>query len=131
MPVKYSVSSGGFIQDASATKIDFYIDGELSQPVLESLGAPVYNKNSFTINSAKVAIDSAQIGNFDISIRSYATNGSGEVIQASGTITVVSAGTIVTNLTINNSTIAADRIVRILAKHNSGSPSSNISVTLE
>lgn len=130
MAVKFSIANGGFIQDSVGSKLSFQLDGELFQPLLESVGAPLYNKSSFNISSATLLAD-GQIGQFEVSIRSYNSDGTSEVFHASGTVTVSSAGPLKASLTISNATIASDKVVKILARHISGTPSSNISVTLE
>lgn len=131
MAVKFSAAAGGFIQDAASSKITFEISGELFQPVLEAIGAPVYNKNSFNINTATLVADNAQVGQFTISIVSYDNAGANPVTHTGAVVTVSSAGQLRLSMTINNATIASDRVVKILASHDSGTPSSNISVTLE
>lgn len=130
MAVKFSIANGGFIQDSIGSKLSFQLDGELFQPTLESVGAPLYNAGSFSISTATLIVD-GQVGEFEVSIRSYNGNGTGEVIHAGANVTVSVAGPLKSTMTINNATIASDKVVKILARHISGTPSSNISVTLE
>lgn len=132
MALKFSATNGGFIQDTSMSpKIEFNIFGDISQTLLEPVGAPMYNRTAYTISSAILVVENAEIGSFNVQIVSYNTDGTSATTHISQTITTASAGTVGLSLTLTNATIAADKIVKILVQYVSGSISSNISVTLE
>jgi len=133
MAVRFSVADGGFVQDLSAggAKIEFRVNGQLENPDLEVVGAAAYTDGGFEINTATLAINGGQIGSFNLQVRSADLNGANEVTHISQTIMLGSAGVQGQTLTVGTPTIAANKIIRLYLQYVSGTPSSDISVTLE
>jgi hypothetical protein len=130
MPLKFSVLDGGFVQ-AAPSLIAFRVKGEIENPNLDRLSAPVYNSKSFPITSAILAINNGKIGEFKVEIRSTDLDGTNEVVHISDTLVLTFAGSQGWALTVDVSPIAANKVVDMYVQHITGGFTSDISVTLE
>lgn len=129
MAVKFSVAAGGFIQDRG--KVEFKVQGDIENPNLVPFTSPSYTSTGMTINLATLAINNGQIGTFKIEVRSADLDGTNETTHISGTVTVSSATPQGLALTVGNSTIAANKVIKLYLQYLTGAKSSDISVTLE
>jgi len=133
MAVKFSVVEGGFIQDTSggSNKVEFKVQGDIENPNLVPFTSPSYTSTGMTINLATLAINNGQIGTFKLEVRSADLDGTNETTHISGTVTVSSATPQGLALTVGNSTIAANKVIKLYLQYLTGAKSSDISVTLE
>lgn len=130
MPLKFSVVDGGFVQ-AAPSLVSFAVKGEIENPNLDRVSAPVYNPSSFPITSAVLAINNGSIGQFKVEIRSTDLDGTNEVVHISDTLVLTFAGPQGWALTVDVSPIGADKVVSMYLQYISGGFTSDISVTLE
>jgi hypothetical protein len=126
-----SIISGGSAPSASSRTFEFKVFGSIEDPNLEPISAPSYNPLDFVMNSAILVIENGQIGTFKVYIVSYNTDGTGALIHVGQTITLASSGSSIVSLSFSNTTIPANRIVKLLTQYVSGDKTSNISVLLQ
>lgn len=133
MAVKFSVAEGGFIQDTSggSNKVEFKVQGDIENPNLVPFTSPSYTSTGMTINLATLAINNGQIGTFKLEVRSADLDGTNETTHISGTVTVSTTAPQGLSLTVGNSTISANKVIKLYLQYLTGAKSSDISVTLE
>tara|TARA_R100001086_G_scaffold235262_1_gene158076 strand:- start:1840 stop:2241 length:402 start_codon:yes stop_codon:yes gene_type:complete len=133
MAVKFDVALGGFVQDTDvgASSIEFRVKGPIENPNLEVIAAPTYTSSGFEITTATLSVLEGQAGSFTIEVRSADADGTNEVTHVSETVTIGGTGAYGELLTISNSNIGSDKVVKLFTEYVSGSISSDISVTLE
>jgi hypothetical protein len=131
MALAYSVASGGFIQDtpAGASKYLFPITGELEVPA--GLVLPFqYVKSSFTISSVRAVFRVAGTSTYSITITSTANNGTNLVTHVNNqTITPLAGQTV--SVPVALAAIGADRILKVSITQNSGTPATDVTITVE
>lgn len=124
------IGPGGGSGTASRV-FEFKVYGEIENPVLTPTSAPSYNPVEFNMSSAMLAIENGQVGTFSVYIVSYETNGTGAIIHVSEDVVIATPGSSVVSMSFDNTTIPANRIVKLLTQYVSGGKTSNISVLLQ
>lgn len=130
MAVKYSVASGGFVQDSvAAAKYVFELSGEIDVPV--ALTLPYQHvKSAFTIGSATAVFSTAGSATYTLTVTSTDNAGANSVTHINAqTLTPSSGGKLVVSLA--NASVGADRLLRVSITRNSGTPSTDFTFTLE
>ncbi len=130
MAVRYSVASGGFIQEAvSSPKYTFQLSGELTIP--SGFTLPFQHvKSAFTIGSATAVFSSAGTATYSLTVTSTDNAGANSVTHVNAVTLTPTAGGKLT-ATIASASVAADRIIRVTLTQNSGTPSTDFTLTLE
>jgi hypothetical protein len=124
--MKYSVTSGGFIPDARHI---FEASGELDAPAGITLPYQ-YVKNALTLSSAAAIFTTAGTATYTLTVVSTDTSGANSVTHISGATLTPASGTRLT-VTIGTAAVAAGRIFRATLTSNSGTPSTDFTLTLE
>jgi hypothetical protein len=131
MALVYSVANGGFVQGAaaSANKYLFPRAGELEVPA--GLVLPLqYVKSSFTISSVTAIFSLAGTSDYSITITSTADDGNDLVTHVNNqTITPLSGETV--NIPVALAAVGADRILKVSITQLSGSPATDLTITVE
>jgi hypothetical protein len=132
MALVYSVANGGFVQGtpaAGANKYLFPITGELEVPA--GLVLPYqYVKSSFTMSTVTAVFRVAGSSDYNITITSTANDGTDLVTHVDDeTITPVSGETVAVPITVG--AIGADRILKVSITQGSGSPATDLTITIE
>lgn len=118
-------------QDINTDPFRFELFGEIRNPVLESFNSPVYVESARTLSSAVLIIQDAQVGSFNLQIRSTDNSGGDEVIHVDDTVVVSSTGLQKQVLTIDTAPLDSDRFLMLYVSHVSGNESSNISLSVK
>lgn len=130
MALVYSVAAGGFVQaQPEAIKYLFPLSGELEIPAGQILPYQ-YIKTAFTVTSMKAVFTTAGTASYTIVITSTAANGTGNIIHVNAATIVPLSGQAV-NIPFTNPDLAADRIFRVTVIKNSGTPSTDLTITIE
>jgi hypothetical protein len=130
MALTYSVAQGGFVQAAAgAPKYLFPITGDLEVPA--GLVLPFqYVKSAFTITSVTAVFREAGTSTYTVTVTSTADDGTDLVTHVNAAVlTPVSGETV--NASIAVGAIGADRILKVSVLQNTGSPSSDLTITVE
>lgn len=131
MALVYSVANGGFVQGAAAgaNKYLFPITGELEVPA--GLVLPFqYVKSSFTISSVRAVFRAAGTSTYSVTITSTANNGTDLITHVNNqTITPLAGQTV--NVPVAGAAIGADRILKVSITQNSGTPATDVTITVE
>jgi hypothetical protein len=131
MALVYSVANGGFVQGtpAAANKYLFPLTGELELPA--GLVLPYqYVKSSLTISSVTAIFRVAGTSTYNITITSTADDGTDLVTHVDDeTITPLSGETVSVPVTV--AAIGADRILKVSITQNSGTPATDVTITVE
>jgi hypothetical protein len=127
MSYTFDIEQGAFRRGLPSIKWE--ISGEIDIPVLTSLGGPKYNPRSFGITTAVVSAREIGTATYDLQVISYNSSGGSPITHIDTTVTFTAAIAKV-NLTVSTANIGFDRNVILRLKKNSGTPSSNIEVTL-
>lgn len=130
MAVIYSVSSGAFIQGAAGSpKYLFNLSGELVIPTGITLPYQ-YVKSAVTLTSAIAVFSSAGTSTYTLTVTSTDNVGANSQTHINA-VTLTPAAGAKLSATIASASIAADRIVRVTLTQNSGTPSTDFTLTLE
>lgn len=130
MAVIYSVASGGFVQQSvAASKYIFEVSGELDIPA--GLTLPYQHvKSATTIGSATAVFSAAGAATYTLTVTSTDNAGANSVTHINAqTLTPTNGGKL--SVSLANASIGADRILRVTLTKNSGTPSSDFTLTLE
>jgi hypothetical protein len=129
MALVYSVANGGFVQSPVANKYLFPLTGELELPA--GLVLPYqYVKSSLTISSVTAIFRVAGTSTYNITITSTADDGTDLVTHVDDeTITPLSGETVSVPVTV--AAIGADRILKVSITQNSGTPATDVTITVE
>lgn len=130
MAVRYSVASGGFIPASVASaKYLFKLSGELEVPA--GITLPYQHvKSAFTIGSATAVFTTAGTATYTLTVTSTAANGTDLQTHINGVTLTPASGSKLT-ATIALASVGADRILRVSLTSNSGTPSTDFTLTLE
>lgn len=126
-----SIISGGGGGGTSSRVFEFKVFGDIENPTLEPTSAPSYNPAEFVMSSAILAIGDGKIGTFRVHIVSFNPDGTGAITHVSENVVLASAGSSILSMSFDDTTIPANRIVKLLTQYVSGTKSSNISVLLQ
>lgn len=130
MALVYSVAAGGFVQvQPEAIKYLFPLSGELEIPAGQILPYQ-YVKTAFTITSMEAVFSSAGTATYTIIVTSTAANGTGDIIHVNAVDITPLSGQAV-SIPFTNASLAADRILRVTVIKNSGTPSTDLTITIE
>jgi hypothetical protein len=130
MAVSYSVTNGGFLQAAAgSTKYIFELSGELDIP--SGFVLPYqYAKSAITLSSATAVFTTAGTATYTLLVTSTDNAGANPVTHINNITLTPSSGAKLT-ATIASASVSADRIFRVTLTKNSGTPSSDFTLTLE
>jgi len=115
----------------AARVFEFKVFGEIENPDLEPTSAPSYNAVEFEMSSALLAIENGKIGSFRVHIVSFDPDGTNAITHVSEDINLALDGSSVISMSFDNTTIPANRVVKLLTQYVSGGKTSNISVLLQ
>jgi len=124
------ISTGGAGGAAGARALEFRVYGDIENPDLEPTGAPTYNVAELEMTSGILVIENGQIGEFNVHIVSYDTDGTNPVTHIMENVVLASAGSSVISMSFSNTTIPAGKVVKLLTQYVSGTKTSNIAVVL-
>ena len=110
---------------------EFKVFGEIESPNLEATSVPSYNTISTTLSSAILSIGNGKIGSFRVNVVSFNPDGTGAISHVNQLITLALNGASVVSLSFADTTIPANRVVKLLTQHVSGGKTANISVLLQ
>jgi hypothetical protein len=110
---------------------EFKVFGEIESPNLEATSVPSYNTISTTLSSAILSIGNGKIGSFRVNVVSFNPDGTGAITHVNQLITLALNGASVVSLSFADTTIPANRVVKLLTQHVSGGKTANISVLLQ
>lgn len=130
MALIYSVANAGFVQQSVAVaKHDFELSGELVIP--SGVTLPYQHvKSSFSIGSATAVFSAAGTSTYLLTVTSTDNAGGNSVTHINAqTLTPTSGGKL--SVTLANASVSADRILRVTLTQNSGTPSTDFTLTLE
>jgi hypothetical protein len=130
MAVTYSVASGGFIQAAAgAAKYLFPLTGELEVPA--GIVLPFqYVKSAFTISSVTAVFREAGSSTYTVTVTSTAADGTDLVTHVNAAVLTPESGETV-SASISTAAIGADRILKVSILQNAGTPSTDVTITIE
>lgn len=128
MGLKYDTASGGMLQDNNHRYV-FSVEGELLIPVAFTVPSQ-YVRHSTTLITAKAIFMTAGTSTYTITVTTTNLVGGGsQTLINSQTITPVSGQTV--DVTLATTTLAAQRIIGMTIVQNSGTPSTDFSLTIE
>lgn len=129
MALVYSVANGGFIQaSVAATEYLFSLSGELEVPA--GLVLPYqYVKDAFTISSVTAIFREAGTSTYTITVTSTDADGANLVTHVSSEVITPATGETV-NVMVDTAAVGADRILKVSVLQNSGTPSTDLTITI-
>jgi hypothetical protein len=110
---------------------EFKVFGEIESPNLEATSVPSYNTVNTSLDSAVLSIGNGKIGSFRVNVTSFNPDGTGAITHVNQLITLALNGSSVVSLSFADTTIPANRVVRLLTQYVSGGKTANISVLLQ
>lgn len=116
---------------AAARVFEFKVYGDIENPDLEPISVPSYNTLEFELSSAILAIGNGKVGSFRVHVVSYEPNGTGAITHVSEDVTLVAPGSSIISMSFDDTTIPANRVVKLLTQYISGDKTSDISVLLQ
>lgn len=116
---------------AAIRPLEFKVFGDIENPDLEPTSVPIYNPTEFNMSSALLVIGDGKAGTFRVHIVSFNPDGTGAITHVSEDVTLITGGSSIISMSFDNTTIGANRVVKLLTQYVSGTKTSNISVLLQ
>lgn len=123
----YDITKGGFVRKADPRV--FEVSGELELPVSTPIGPLHYVEREYKIGTIKAEVRDAGTADYEIIIKSYGSLGGTATTHVTQTVTFSSDRKII-SFTPTTALVSANRSLEVSVRQLTGTPSSDLTVTV-